>query len=77
MRAYDATSDVPGRVAVVHGFSSSFHDWCSEMGKQRDLAERALAHAVPNQVEAAYHRTDLLEQRRGTMQGWANHVLPR
>jgi hypothetical protein len=26
-----------------------------------DLAERALAHTVANKVEAAYHRTDLLE----------------
>lgn len=74
MRAYEATSDVPDRVATVHGFRSSFRDWCSEMGKQRDLAERALAHAVPNQVEAAYHRTDLLERRRDLMQQWADYV---
>ena len=74
MRDHEATSDVPGRVATVHGFRSSFRDWCSEMGKQRDLAERALAHAVPNQVEAAYHRTDLLERRRELMQEWASYV---
>lgn len=75
MRDHGAASDSLGRVATVHGFRSSFRDWCSEMGKQRDLVERSLAHAVPNQVEAAYHRTDLLEQRRGMMQEWASHVL--
>ena len=60
----------------MHGFRSSFRDWCNENGKPRDLAERALAHAVANQVEAAYHRTDLLEQRRPLMQEWANFVCP-
>lgn len=76
MRDHEATSAVPARVATMHGFRSRFRDWCSEIGKQRDLAERALAHAVPNQVEAAYHRTDLREQRRGVMQEWADQVFP-
>jgi hypothetical protein len=31
-------------------------------GYARDLAERALAHTIVNKVDAAYHRTDLLEQ---------------
>jgi hypothetical protein len=38
------------------------------------LAERALAHTIKNQAEAAYHRTDLLEQRRTMMEAWAQHV---
>ncbi|ULJ59715.1 hypothetical protein [Wielerella bovis] len=38
-------------------------------------AKRALAHTVANQVEAAYHRTDLLEQRRPMMQAWADFVM--
>ena len=53
---------------------SSFRDWASERGYQRDLCERALAHTVSNQAEAAYHRTDLLDQRRDMMAAWANHV---
>ncbi|HAU4931767.1 TPA: integrase, partial [Aeromonas hydrophila] len=40
----------------------------------RDLAERALAHTVQNKVEAAYHRTDLLDQRRPMMDAWAQFV---
>jgi integrase len=74
LRDHKAKSDVPGRVATAHGFRSSFRDWASENGYARDLAERALAHTISNQVEAAYHRTDLLEQRREMMQAWADHV---
>jgi len=71
LRRIQAISDVEGRVATAHGFRSSFRDWCSENGFARDLAERALAHTVENKVEAAYHRTDLLEQRRPMMEAWA------
>ncbi|AMZ77800.1 MULTISPECIES: tyrosine-type recombinase/integrase [Enterobacter] len=75
LRRANAESDVPGRVATAHGFRSSFRDWCSEHGYPRDLAERALAHTVKNKVEAAYHRTDLLELRRPMMQAWADYVF--
>ena len=72
LRRVKAGSDSPDRVATAHGFRSSFRDWCSEQGYPRDLAERALAHTVENKVEAAYHRTDLLEQRRPMMQAWSD-----
>ncbi|KQZ72414.1 integrase [Rhodanobacter sp. Root561] len=75
LRRVEAVSDVAGRTATAHGFRSSFRDWCSEKGYSRDLAERALAHTVQNKVEAAYHRTDLLEQRRPLMQAWADFVM--
>ena len=38
------------------------------------VAEAALAHAVGNSVEQAYHRTDLLEKRRELMQAWADFL---
>ena len=69
-------SDTPGRTATAHGFRSSFRDWASEHQVSRDLAERALAHTIHNATEAAYHRTDLLEQRRDVMQQWANYTFP-
>lgn len=75
LRKTDAASDIVGRVATAHGFRSSFRDWCSEQGYSRDLAERALAHTLKSKVEAAYHRTDLLEQRRPMMQAWADYVM--
>ena len=74
LRDHKAPSSEPGRIATAHGFRSSFRDWASENGYPRDLAERALAHRVKNQVEAAYHRTDLLEQRRAMMEAWGAHV---
>jgi len=78
LRRLEAHSDSPGRVATAHGFRSSFRDWCSEQGYSRDLAERSLAHTIKDKVEAAYHRTDLLEQRRELMDAWATFVcLPR
>jgi integrase len=77
LRRTKAPCDVEGRFATAHGFRSSFRDWCSEHGVARDLAERALAHTVENKVEAAYHRTDLLEQRRPVMQKWADFILTK
>jgi len=75
LRRLNVESDVPGRVATAHGFRSSFRDWCSEHGYSRDLAERSLAHTIKDKVEAAYHRTDLLEQRRELMNAWATFVV--
>ncbi len=74
LRDHKAPSSEPGRAATAHGFRSSFRDWASENGYARDLAERALAHTISNQAEAAYHTTDLLEQRRAMMEAWDAHV---
>jgi integrase len=74
LRDHNIMSSEPGRTATAHGFRSSFRDWASENGYARDLAERALAHTINNQAEAAYHRTDLLEQRRGMMEAWSLFV---
>lgn len=59
---------------TVHGFRSSFRDWCAETGVSRELAERCLAHAVKDATEAAYLRTDALEQRRPVMDAWAKYL---
>ena len=75
LRDHSVKSSDPGRTATAHGFRSSFRDWASENGYSRDLAERALAHTINNATEAAYHRTDLLDQRRVMMEAWSNHVI--
>lgn len=75
LRKTKAISDTAGRLAVAHGFRSSFRDWCSEHRYPHDLAERALAHTIKNKSEAAYHRTDLLDERRLLMQAWADYVM--
>ena len=58
---------------VVHGFRSSFRDWCAETGKPREIAEAALAHTVGG-VEGAYFRSDLFERRRRLMDAWGDFV---
>jgi integrase len=66
-----------GRTDItIHGFRSTFRDWCSEYGKNafaREVCEHALAHGLPDKVEAAYRRGDLLEKRVVLMQAWADY----
>jgi len=58
--------------ATVHGFRSSFRDWVAEeTSYQGEVAEAALAHAIPNRVEAAYRRTSFLEKRKPLMNDWS------
>lgn len=61
--------------ATVHGFRSSFRDWCAENGAPRELAEAALSHTVQG-VEGAYLRSDLFESRRELMERWAHYLQP-
>ena len=63
--------------AVPHGFRSSFRDWCGESGVDREVAERCLAHAVGNAVEAAYARSNLFDLRVKVMEDWARYLAPR
>jgi integrase len=58
---------------TVHGFRSSFSDWCAEQTNfPHEVWEMALAHAVGSKVEAAYRRGDLFEKRRQLAEAWAN-----
>ena len=59
--------------ATVHGFRSSFRDWCAETSKPREIAEAALAHTVSG-VEGAYFRSDLFDRRRRLMDQWGAFV---
>jgi len=74
LRDHKVQSSEPARTATAHGFRSSFRNWASENGYPRDYAERALAHTISNQAEAAYHTTDLLNQRRDMMEAWSQYV---
>lgn len=61
---------------TVHGFRSAFRDWVAERTNYPgEVAEAALAHAIPNKVEAAYRRTDFLEKRRALMGDWGAYCL--
>lgn len=59
------------RSETVHGFRSTFRDWCSERTNYaHEVAEQALAHAIPNATERAYRRGQLLAKRARLMADW-------
>ena len=59
---------------TVHGFRSAFRDWVAEeTDHSPEVAEKALAHTVANQVEAAYRRGDLLERRKRLAIDWESY----
>jgi integrase len=59
---------------TVHGFRSTFRDWAAETtAYPNHVVEMALAHAIGDQVEAAYRRGDLFEKRRRLMLDWATY----
>ena len=68
-----------GEGCTVHGFRSSFRDWCAEQmpAMPAMVAEMALAHSVGTATERAYLRTDLLEMRRNLMAAWAGFLEGR
>ena len=66
-----------GGDATVHGMRSAFRDWVAEKMPTvpGDVAEAALAHAIPNRVEAAYLRAKYLDQRRELMAKWSQYLV--
>jgi len=57
---------------TMHGFRSSFRDWCGEAtDTAREVAEACLAHTISNRTEAAYARSDLFDKRRVLMDQWS------
>jgi integrase len=60
--------------ASVHGFRSSFSDWCADCTDfPRELREHSLAHAVGNGTELAYRRGTALKKRGVIMEAWAEY----
>jgi integrase len=63
---------------TVHGFRSSFRDWCGEVSTfPREIAEAALAHVAGDETERAYRRGDALDKRRALMEAWASYCEPK
>ena len=62
---------------TMHGMRSSFKTWSTvNVVASHSAIERALAHEVPNTVEAAYFRSDMLKERFPLMQAWADFCDP-
>ena len=60
--------------ATVHGFRATFRSWVAERTNfPGEVAEAALAHQIPNEVERAYKRTTFFEKRRELMKAWASY----
>lgn len=60
--------------AVPHGLRSTFRDWVAETGQSREAAELQLAHKFGSEVEHAYYRTDLLDDRAKLLTNWHNFL---
>jgi integrase len=61
---------------TVHGFRSTFRDWCAERTNfPREIAEAALGHVVGDETERAYRRGDALKKRRRLMDAWARYCM--
>lgn len=60
---------------TVHGFRSAFTDWAAEETNfPKEVVDKALAHQLPDRVEAAYRRTDFFERRSNLMDAWAAFI---
>jgi integrase len=63
------------RTLTVHGFRSAFTDWAAEETLvPKEVVDKALAHKLPDKVEAAYRRTDFFEKRKMLMLAWGEFV---
>ena len=61
---------------TVHGFRSTFRDWCAEMTNYpSELAEATLAHIIKDATQAAYERGDKFEKRRKLMDAWSAYCM--
>ena len=59
---------------VAHGLRSLASTILNENEFNPDWIEAALAHADENTIRGTYNRALYLEQRRGMMQWWSDHI---
>lgn len=64
------------RPAVPHGFRTSLKDWWKTNGFPMDWWEIQVDHRGDT-LDQSYGEDDLLEQRRGKMELWANTARNR
>ena len=66
----------PNFKITVHGFRATFKTWAEERGIYSHHAiEFCLAHELPNKVEKAYLRSNLIEQRTTIMNDWEQYLI--
>jgi integrase len=60
---------------TLHGMRSAFRDWAGDVSAfDRETIEHALAHKLPDKVEASYRRGTALAKRARLMQQWADYL---
>jgi integrase len=57
-----------------HGFRHMLSTELNGKGYNKDWIERQLAHGDNDEIRATYNHAHYLEQRRGMMQWWADHL---
>jgi len=58
---------------TVHGLRACLGSWMAETGVRKPVADFVLAHQQAS-LDAAYQRSDLLEERREVLERWAKYV---
>lgn len=67
--------DHEGRAITMHGFRTTFKDWCRVTNAEDDeVSEIQLSHASRSQVRSAYARDKLLPRRAELMQRYADFL---
>jgi len=69
-----AVLNAAGVDATIHGFRASLRSWAREAGYPTDVAETQLGHLDKNRTQAAYMRSDLLEERAEMMAEWGSYI---
>ena len=75
-RTFRALVDQNNIAGTVHGWRTTFTEYVRENmpDVSKEVRDVCLAHAVGNQVDAAYNQGDLLDARRPVVQAWADYV---
>ena len=59
---------------TVHGCRSTVSTLLNDRGHNPDVIERLLSHKAENKARATYNRAEYLDQRRWSLQWWADYL---
>lgn len=61
-----------------HGMRSTFRDWAGDETEfAREVIEECLAHAVSDETERAYRRSDALKKRKAVLDAWSAYCVSK
>lgn len=62
---------------TVHGFRTSYKNWCTDTDQDWAATEYSLTHTVGNAVERSYTTTDFLSKRKEILASWGSFVTSK